>query len=614
MSKKPLSGRSKRRFAYTPTQTLPPLVTVQTEWDLVAHYYQDENDARIEADASVYEQALRAFVKKYKKADFTSTAKKLLAVLQDNDVLEDMSEGQKVILYFHYRTTQNVNNTAASRKLNQYSERFQKLSNEMLFFPLQIGKIIKEKQKEYLAEEILAPYRYFLKQSFDDARHHLSEPEERILALRANTSSGMWADAVEKIVCNRMVTFQKKQYPLPEAFEQISTLSWSLKGVLWDKIQTELLQISEVAEHELTALVTHHKISDELRGYKKPYSATVYSYENNEQAVEALVEAISTKGFALSKKFYKLKAKLHGMEKIPYVNKYDPIGELPKPDFKTSVQVCRDSFYSMDKAYGSIFDRMLEQGHFDVYPKPGKRGGAFMHGARNLPTYVMLNYKDDFKWLETLAHETGHAIHGELSKVQPAIYENFSIVTAETASTLFEQQVMNTLHDSLDDENKVILLHDKIARDIATVQRQIACFNFELAMHTHVREHGLITKEELAKLMQKHLQAYLGSAVEVTEKDGYSYVHWHHIRYGFYVYSYTYGHLVSNLMLQKYHADPRYIEKINQFLSAGGSDTVENIFKGIGINTMKVETFLESLKTQEQEIKELERLTRKRTV
>ena len=68
-----------------------------------------------------------------------------------------------------------------------------------------------------------------------------------------------------------------------------------------------MIQISEFAEHELTAIVLHEKVSDELRGHLKPYSATVMNYENNEKAVEALVEAISTKGFALSQKFYKLK-------------------------------------------------------------------------------------------------------------------------------------------------------------------------------------------------------------------------------------------------------------------------------------------------------------------
>lgn len=608
MSKK--ASQKSTKFSYKPKTELLPLKKVQIEWDLKTHYYKSEHDPKIEKDAQTYEKAIKVFYKKYKKADFTSSSLKLLKALKDNEKLAEMSEGIRIIFYFDYRSTLNTNDTVANRKLSQYSERFRKLSNELLFFPLTIGKIPSKTQKAYLKDDRLKKYHYYLKSSFDEAKHHLSEPEERILSLQSNTSSGMWAEAVEKTISNRTVTYKKTNYTIPEALEQIDLLSWTEKSILWKKILDEMVQISEFAEHELTALVSHEKVTDELRNYEKPYSATVRSYENDEKSVEALVAAISDEGFKLSRKFYKLKAKLHDKKSIPYVNKYDSIGALPKPNFDTSVMICRDTFYRIDTSYGAIFDRMLENGHIDVYPKAGKRGGAFMRGATGVPTFVMLNHKDNLKSLETMAHEVGHAIHAELSKVQPAIYEDFSITTAETASTLFEQFVSDAILTQLSKEDKVVFLHDKITRDIATVQRQIAFFNFELEMHNHIREHGVATKEELAKFMVNHLKSYLGSGVEVTEEDGYSYVYVNHIRYGFYVYTYAYGHLVSNLLVQKYNANPAFLTKINQFLHAGGSDTVENIFKGIGINTKKVETFTESLKTQENEIKQLEKLTR----
>ncbi len=602
---------SKKSFQYKPTSDLPTLGKIQTEWNLKSHYYKSENDPQIEKDASKYEKAVRAFVKKYKKVDFTSSANKLRIALEENEKIAEMPEALKILFYFDYRTTTNTNDTVAAKKLNLFSERFRKLSNEALFFPLIIGKISKELQKKYLKDDILLNYRYFLKSSFEEAKHHLTEPEEKILSLRSNTSRGMWADATEKVTSNRKVEFKGKSFSIPEALETLSLLSWNEKGILWNKILDEIVQISEYAEHELTAIVSHDKVSDELRSYKNPYSATVLSYENDEKSVEALVAAISDKGFKLSQKFYKIKARVHKKNKIPYVNKYDSIGKLPNPTFETSVQICRDTFYDIDAEYGKVFDRMLEEGHIDVYPKAGKRGGAFMRGTVNLPTYVMLNHTDDFKSLSTIAHEIGHAIHSELSKAQPAIYEDFSITTAETASTLFEQFVSEKIYKQLNDKQRIIFLHDKIAQDIATVQRQTAFFNFVLEMHKHIREHGLATKEELAVMLQKHLKSYLGPAVEVTERDGYQYVYVPHFRNGFYVYSYAYGHLVSNLLVQKYNNDHSYLEKINQFLHAGGSDTVENIFANIGINTKKVDTFLDSLKTQGKEIKELDKLTRK---
>jgi oligoendopeptidase F len=65
-------------------------------------------------------------------------------------------------------------------------------------------------------------------------------------------------------------------------------------------------------------------------------------------------------------------------------------------------------------------------------------------------------------------------------------------------------------------------------------------------------------------------------------------------------------------MAQHYAKDKNYIEKIDAFLCAGKSDTVEQIFASIGIETNKKSTFLNALKTQEKQIKQFEELVAKR--
>lgn len=608
MSKK-VSSKSKT-FSYTPVNELPPLGKIQTEWNLKEHYYKNEHDPQIEKDAKRYERAIKAFVKKYRKADFTSSTSKLLQALKDNEALEEVTEGTKVMLYFDLRTQLNVNDTAAKKKILQYDERFRKLGNELLFFGLTIGKIARTEQKKYLKEHSLKKYHYQLAKIFEEAKHDLTEAEEKILSLRANTSRGMWSDAVSKIRNNRKIVFKNKALGVMEALDALDQYSFDDRTKLWDQIMTEMEQMGDVAEHELTAIVNHDKVSNHLRGYKHSYTSSIQSFENDERAVDALIEAVSTKGFALSKKFYSIKAKLHGIKTLPYANRTAEVGELPKPTFEQSVEVCRDVFYGLDARYGEVFDTMLEKGHIDVFPRNGKRGSAFMIGADGVPTYAFLNYSNSFRWLETIAHEIGHAIHGEMSKTQPMIYSDFTLSSAETASTLFEQLAIKRLISILPDEQKAVALHDTINSSIAAIQRQIACFNFMKDMYEHISTHGLATKQELAQMMQKHLKAYVGPAVEVTEKDGYSYVYWGHIRRGYYVYTYAYGHLISSEMIRRYEKDASYAAKIHEFLTAGGSKSVDDIFKGIGINTRSIDTYLDGLKVQEAEIKELEKLTR----
>jgi oligoendopeptidase F len=207
----------------------------------------------------------------------------------------------------------------------------------------------------------------------------------------------------------------------------------------------------------------------------------------------------------------------------------------------------------------------------------------------------MLNQTDDITSLRTLAHEMGHAIHGERSKAQPPRYQGHSITTAETASTLFENLLFQALLEQADEKTKLELLHDKLAQNTATMQRQIAFFNCELEIHETIYREGAMTNQELARCMSKHLKRYLGSGVSVQPADGYSYVYVPHLRFGFYVYTYCFGLLMSTAMANRYANDPQYITEIDTFLSLGESATVADIFKTIGIDTKKPTVFKDAL-------------------
>ena len=141
-----------------------------------------------------------------------------------------------------------------------------------------------------------------------------------------------------------------------------------------------------------------------------------------------------------------------------------------------------------------------------------------------------------------------------------------------------------------------------MARDISTIQRQIAFFNCELEIHNTIKEQGAMTNDELRDCMYKHLKSYLGPAIALDKNDGYSYVYIPHLRYGFYVYTYSFGILISTIMANHYKADKKYVQEIDKFLSAGASDSVANIFKSIGIDTTKQDIFSKALLNQAADI------------
>jgi oligoendopeptidase F len=339
-----------------------------------------------------------------------------------------------------------------------------------------------------------------------------------------------------------------------------------------------------------------------------PYDATISSYHNDPKVVMNLVATV-TKYNHISHRFYELKRKLLSLDHLEYADRSAPVGRVSrKIPFTEGVKIVRDGFAGCGEAYPKILDSFLENGQIDAFPKRHKDSGAFCASGLNQPTLVLLNYVDEARSVETFGHEMGHAIHSELSKSQPPMYQDYSTSVAETASTFFEAITFEKILAGLSDEEKITALHDKINDDVSTIFRQIAFFNFELELHTTVRAKGFVAKEEIAKMLNRHMENYLGPAFKLKDLDGYFFVQVSHFRRFFYVYSYAFGQLISKALFERYKKDPTYFAKIEQFLRAGGSDTPENIFKKIGIN-LKDPAFYElGLKSIEADIARLEKL------
>jgi oligoendopeptidase F len=579
-----------------------------TVWDLNV-LYQGTNDPHIERDIQTFENQVIAFEKKHRSETKRCTEPSYVrSALDGLEAIGANAESARAGYYFGLRRELDAHDDSAEKRLNVLGERLTKISNRLLFFEIALGKIPKKSQERLLADRSLAKYHYHLKLIFEHAQHTLSEPEEKILSLKSNTSRSLWISGTDKILNRKVITFKDKKLPFSEAVEQVSELAVKDRNALWKLITGVLRDMGEITENELTAIVLDKKVSDELRGYKEPYSATVRGYENSEKAILALVEVVK-KNYHVAHRFYALKARILGMKRLSYVDRNASVGAEAKISFKNATATLAGVFERVNPEYRTILERMLNHGQIDAFPKKGKTGGAFCASQTHLPTYVLLNYIPKMRSVMTYAHEMGHAIHAERTKVvQPPHYQGHSTSVAETASTLFENFMFDATLEKLSRKERIVALHNRIQDDIATIMRQVAFFEFEREMHATVRNEGAMNHEELSALMQKHLSAYLGKHVSVTKDDGYTYVYVSHFRNFFYVYTYVYGLLVSGAIASRFKADSNYRKEIDTFLTDGCSRSPEEIFKNIGIDTTKPEFFTAGLSRLNERISELETL------
>jgi oligoendopeptidase F len=582
----------------------------KTEWDLT-HIYKANPKKSAEKDCAALKKAYSTFAKKYRKdKSYLKNPKALAKAIEDYEKAILVKGFENPILYYWYIKNIDSQNTEAEAQVTKLSEFYSDLSNQVSFFTLEIGKIPAQLQKKFLGSKELAPYRYLLKQLFDNAKHTLSEAEEKIIELKSLPAHQLWTSGFSKLLAKQMVKFNGEEIALEEALSKLRFLPKTERHALYKEVTSLYKSVSDFAESEMNAIVTNKKINDKLKGFKFPYEATAKAYENEVKTVQNLRAAV-TSNFKIAHRFYKIKAEMMGEKKLAYVDRLAQIGKSEvKITLEEAINKTIEAFRPVGEDFAEFVRNEFENGLVDVYPRKGKRSGGFCSWSIGTPVYIFLNHTDDFRSLTTIAHEMGHGIHAMYSRKQRPLYEDVTIATAEVASTFFENLVYEQELAKVNEEERMVLLHDKIGDDINTIFRQIACFNFEEELHNTIREEGFLSKERIAALMSKHVHACIGPTFDMTEDDGYTFVMWSHIRKFFYVYTYAFGQLISDALYERYKKDNSKIKDVIKFLSAGGSDSPEGIFRSIGINPTK-QFFELGLKRIERDIDELERLWKK---
>ena len=423
----------------------------KNEWDLSPLFKSDDDPEILKKREKVLEETNK-FVEKWKdRKDYLENPKVLKAAI---DEYENWNRFYGAVssenYYFDLRYTVNQSDPKIKGRVNQAEELSQKLQNEIQFFELRVAKIDAKHQKKFLNYKPLAPYKHFLEKLFEAQKHLLSEPEEKIMNLKSSTSYANWVRMTS--------TFLSKEEKGGKSFSEILGLMNDKNKKVRDSAAKSFNLILgkhvEVAEHELNSVLQNKKINDELRKYERADEARHLSDDIETDVVDTVVKTVS-RHFDVSKRYYELKAKLFRVPKLAYHERNVEYGKIDKKyNFEESVEIIDRTLANLDPEFSNILDGFLTEGRVDVFPKKGKRSGAFcIYGLITNPSYILLNYNNLLDDVRTFAHELGHGINDELMrKAQNSLNFGTPTSTAEVASTFFEDFVIQELSK----ENKIV--------------------------------------------------------------------------------------------------------------------------------------------------------------
>ncbi|BDW86301.1 M3 family oligoendopeptidase [Roseicyclus marinus] len=336
-------------------------------------------------------------------------------------------------------------------------------------------------------------------------------------------------------------------------------------------------------------LAKDKEISDRWRKLPTPQMGRHLSNHVEPEVVEALRNAVVAAYPRLSHRYYALKAKWLGLERLQVWDRNAPLPMEENRIFgwEEARKLVTEAYAGFDPRMAELSEPFFTQGWIDAGVKEGKAPGAFAHPTvAEVHPYVMLNYLGKPRDVMTLAHELGHGVHQRLAAGQGELLSSTPLTLAETASVFGEMLTFRKmLAEAKDDAAKKVLLAGKVEDMINTVVRQIAFYDFECKLHAARRE-GELTPEDINALWMSVQAQSLGPVFDFMEgyETFWAYIP-HFVHSPFYVYAYAFGDGLVNALYAVYaEGTPGFQEKYFDMLKAGGSKHHKDLLAPFGLD------------------------------
>ncbi len=556
------------------------------EWDL-SDLYPAPDAPEFAADMAAVERDCAAFAADYQGKLATLDASAMAACIARYETIE-MTAG-RLMSYAGLRYYQNTVDAERAQFIANAQDRITNATTPLVFFSLEFNRIPDATYQALFQDASIARF----KPVFDRMRamrpHQLSDELERFLHDQSTVGAAAWNRLFDETTAAMSFTVDGEVKNLEATLDMLSD---------HDRAQREkgARAVAEGFKSQIKLFARLHNtlakekaIEDKWRAMPSPQYGRHLSNHVEPEVVAALRDAVVAAYPRLSHRYYRLKAKWLGLDKLQVWDRNAPLPtETPRViDWAEAETTVLDAYAQFSPEMAALAKPFFEKGWIDAGVKPGKAPGAFAHPTvTSVHPYVMLNYLGKPRDVMTLAHELGHGVHQVLAAAQGEMLSSTPLTLAETASVFGEMLTFRALLSrTTEPAARKALIAGKVEDMINTVVRQIAFYDFECKLHA-ARAEGELTPEQINALWMSVQGESLGDAFEFM--DGYE-VFWayipHFVHSPFYVYAYAFGDGLVNALYAAYAAGvPDFEAQYFEMLKAGGSKHHKELLAPFGLD------------------------------
>ncbi|MDZ7700859.1 MAG: oligoendopeptidase F [Halobacteriales archaeon] len=556
-------------------------------WDLESIYADDDDwEAAYDAVEERLDE-LRAY-----EGRVAEDGETLLEVLELSDELE--REVSMVVAYARMRSDEDTRDQAYQAYSSRARTLSSKASSAASFIEPEIQALDRDELEAMIeSTDGLGTYEHYLDDVLRTAEHTRSAEVEELLS-ELGEVLGAGGEAYNMLLDADM-TFPTVERPDGDAVEITqSNLTVLLKDpdrafrrevheAFYDELETVRNTVGTTLSN---AVKTDVKLA-RARRYETAREAALDGPNIPEAVYDVLVDTVRSELDTLHR-HAELKARALGVDELEMWDLYMPMaeGEGPELDYEEATDHVVEAVAPLGEDYQAAVAEGIESRWIDVYENRGKRSGAYSGGTYDTQPFILMNWQDDITSMFTLAHELGHSMHSELaSEHQPYVYSNYSIFTAEVASTVNETLLTHHLLETVDDETfRRHVLNEYLERFRSTLFRQTMFADFEHRIHALVEDGEALTPDRLDELYGE-LKAEFYAPANVDDHIRREWMRIPHFYYNYYVFQYATGisaaaAIVDDVLAEGEPAAERYLD----YLRSGSRDYPLELLRAAGVD------------------------------
>jgi oligoendopeptidase F len=577
-------------------------------WDL-RDLYPGPAAPELEADFNRGEAGAVTFREKYYTRLAALTGAELAAAVSEYEQMQEILE--RIDAYAQLYEAEDMGDPDRAAFRQTAIERATVIGSALLFFPLELQRLPSDLFERTRAVPELKPYGFWLGDLAVKRPHLLADDIEALLYEKAACGRAAWARLYDQTYSTWRFDIGGEALGIAAALDRLRQPERGIREEAAAVLSAGFERSAPMLALAYNSLARDQAVEDRKRLYPRPSSSRNRANRVEDASVDALLAAVAGAAPRLSERYYRLKARWLGVERLETWDRLAPLPDdegAPIP-WAMARQIVLDAYRDFSPALGVLAKEFFDQGWIDAAPRPGKRLGGFTNSAvPGSHPYIQMSYFGRVQDVLVLAHELGHGVHFRLAGAKGLFAQQIPPVLGEIASCFGEMLVFRRLLAlESDPARRRRLAALKIEASLNTTLRQAALAQFEIRFHDERRAGEVMPSRIGALWLETQAQSW-GQAIRLRP----DHAPWwlavpHFIRTPFYVYAYAFAECVALALFQAYEARPEgFAREYGALLAAGNALRLDQLRPLIGQDPADLEFWDRGLTIADQLIAALE--------